>query len=79
MAKLIHLQTLRKQRGLRQAELAELAGVSLAVIRKHEQGLGDDVYLSVAYKLAQALDVSISALFLPEVSHREITTDTQAA
>ena len=70
MYKLTQLQTIRNARGLTQGQLAELAGVSKAVVKKHETGGATDVYLSVAHKLAQALNVPMEALFLPEITSK---------
>lgn len=73
MANLSHLKALRESRGLTQDELAERAGVSVAAIRKHEQGAYNDAKLSFTVALADALNTPIEALFVAPVSHREIT------
>jgi transcriptional regulator with XRE-family HTH domain len=56
------LQSVRKRRGLTQAELAERSGVSVSLIRQIEQGQRDDTRLETARKLAAALRVSTTAL-----------------
>ena len=58
------------RRGYSQAELAELAGVSINVVRKLEQGDGSEdkprgVRLETLYELARALDVQTAQLFSP--------------
>lgn len=70
MYRLTQLQTIRKARGLSQAALAELAGVPKWTIQKHERDVKTDAYLSVAHKLAVALEVPIEALFLPEITSK---------
>ncbi|MFF5258918.1 helix-turn-helix domain-containing protein [Actinomadura viridis] len=61
------LQEWRKRRGLTQRELAALAGVSLSLVRKLEQGEREDARLETLRKFASALNVSTSALI--ERSH----------
>lgn len=56
------LKKLRSQRGLSQAELAELAGVSTDVVRKLEQGVRQSARITSLTRLAQALGVSMSEL-----------------
>lgn len=72
MANLTHLKALRESRGLTQDELAERAGVSVAAIRKHEQGAYNDAKLSFTIALADALGTPIQALFVTAFSHEEI-------
>lgn len=57
------LRTLREERGLTREALARCAGVSSILIEKHERGLGNDTYVSVAVRLSQALDVPVLDLF----------------
>ncbi len=56
------LQSVRKRRGLTQAELAERSGVSVSLIRQIEQGQRDDTRLETARKLAVALRVATTIL-----------------
>jgi len=60
---LCHLQALRRERNLTQSQLADKAGVKLAVIQKHERGAVHDALLSIAVPLAVALDVPVESLF----------------
>jgi transcriptional regulator with XRE-family HTH domain len=54
--------SIRKRRGLSQAELASMSGVSASLIRKLEQGTRKDVRLETARKLAVALRVPTTKL-----------------
>ncbi len=56
------LQSVRKRRGLTQAELAREAGVSVSLIRQLEQGVTEDTRLETARKLAVALRVPTTTL-----------------
>src|SRR5450755_1037470 len=56
------LQSVRKRRGLTQAELATAAGLSVSLIRKLEQGTIADTRLETARKLAVALRVQTTVL-----------------
>lgn len=58
------LQSIRESKGLSQAELAKLAGVSQASICKYEKGLAKNPRLNNCIKIATALDCSIFELFL---------------
>lgn len=60
---LTELKKLREARKLTQQQLAEAAGIPISTIQKHERGVQNDAALSVAGKLATALDVPITALF----------------
>lgn len=75
MTSLRNLKRIRDARGWTQQELAEKAGVHVDVIRKHEQSAVKDTLLSIAHPIAQALDVSIEALFLLESSHKTLTVE----
>ncbi|MFN2582827.1 MAG: helix-turn-helix domain-containing protein [Candidatus Dormibacteria bacterium] len=55
------VRTLRAQRGLTQAELAERAGISERTVSDVERGLRDGVYPATARRLADALAVSDDA------------------
>jgi transcriptional regulator with XRE-family HTH domain len=56
------LQSVRKRRGLTQAELATAAGLSVSLIRKLEQGTITDTRLETARKLAVALRIPTTVL-----------------
>ena len=55
------LRQLRKERGITQAELARVSGLSLGAIRDYEQGRRDPL-LSKAAQLATALNVFVDEL-----------------
>jgi len=66
MSKLLpSLKPLREGAGLTQAQLARRAGVSEWTIAKHEQGVVYGISGATLSKLAGALGVDPSALFLP--------------
>jgi len=54
------LKTIRKEKNMSQAELAEKSGVSRATIANIERGTQVELLLGTVTKLANALDVSIS-------------------
>jgi len=56
------LRKLRTERGIRQEELARLAGLDRTYISKIERG-ERNVSLETVSKLAQALDIPVSHLF----------------
>lgn len=56
------LQSVRKRRGLTQAELAAEASVSVSLIRQLEQGTAQDTRLETARRLAVALRIRTTAL-----------------
>jgi len=72
MTKLSNLRTIRDRRGWSQQRLADESKVSVDVIRKHEQGVNDDIYLSSARLLAEALEVSIEELYSTSSSHETL-------
>jgi DNA-binding XRE family transcriptional regulator len=51
------VRSVRKRRGLTQKELADLADLSVSLVRKLEQGEKRDVRMETAHQLARALDV----------------------
>lgn len=55
------IETLRKQRGLTKDALAEKAGLHRAYFWDIENGR--NISVKTAYKIARALDVSLSELF----------------
>lgn len=60
-----NLAALRRRRALTQEQLAEMAGVSVSVIRKLERNDRDSAALATLRKLAEALDVTTVELFQP--------------
>jgi transcriptional regulator with XRE-family HTH domain len=56
------VRSARKRRGLTQADLSRLSGVSLSLVRKLEQGEYGNIRLETLHKLATALAVPTSAL-----------------
>ena len=54
------LKTIRKEKNLSQAELAEKSGVSRATIANIERGAQVEILVGTAEKLANALNVSVS-------------------
>jgi transcriptional regulator with XRE-family HTH domain len=56
------LREARKRSGLTQRELAQLAGLSVSLVRKLEQGTYGDVRLETVHRLAGVLRVPTSAL-----------------
>lgn len=56
------LASIRMRRGLTQAELSRLSGVSVSIIRKLEQGERDTARLATLHKLAKSLRVPTSSL-----------------
>jgi transcriptional regulator with XRE-family HTH domain len=56
------VQSVRKRRGLSQADLAKLSGISVSLIRQLEQGQRDDTRLETLRKLAVALRVPTAEL-----------------
>lgn len=55
------IERLRKQKGMTQEELAEKAGLHRAYFWDIENGR--NISIKTAYKIARALDVSLSELF----------------
>jgi transcriptional regulator with XRE-family HTH domain len=56
------IQSVRKRRGLTQRELADRSGVSLAWVKKIEQGNANGIRMETLHKLAIALRVTTSSL-----------------
>ncbi len=54
------LKTIRKEKNMSQAELAEKSGVSRATIANIERGAQVEILVGTAAKLANALNVSVS-------------------
>jgi transcriptional regulator with XRE-family HTH domain len=59
------IRSVRKRKGLTQRELAKLAGLSVSLVSKVEQGEHRDVRLETLRKLALALDVRTTDLMAP--------------
>lgn len=62
---LVGLKGLRQARGLTQQQLAERAGISVATVAKHEQGVINGIDGETLDAIAAALNCSRQALFLP--------------
>ncbi len=73
---LSQLQRLRLWRRLTQTQLADLSGIKLSTIQKHERGVQKSAALDVAGPLAHALQVSIEALFTASVSNKLLEKDS---
>lgn len=71
------LRDTRKRRGLTQRELATRSGVSLALVRKLEQGAHRDTRLETARKLAAALHVPTVALITEHVEEGATTSTVE--
>ncbi|MDF5753199.1 helix-turn-helix transcriptional regulator [Spongiactinospora sp. TRM90649] len=65
------LQTARKRRGLTQKELADLADISVSLVRKIEQGVVQDTRLETVRRLAAALRVPTMSLIGPSQGEEE--------
>ena len=78
MTKLVNLKAVRDSRGWSQQRLADESKVNVDVIRKHEQGVYDDIYLSSARLLAEALKVSIEELYSVSSSHETLKMAKEA-
>ncbi|GLW09163.1 hypothetical protein Misp01_42920 [Microtetraspora sp. NBRC 13810] len=65
------LQTVRKRRGLTQKELADLAGVSVSLVRKIEQGVVQDTRLETVRRFATALRIPTTQLVGPRPDDQE--------
>jgi len=62
------LQTLRRERGLTQVELARAAGVPVGSLRSWEQGTRTPL-LDAALRIAKALDVTLDELAGRQTGH----------
>lgn len=68
-----NLQRIRKERGLSQSQLSELAGVKIKNIQFYEQGVMDinKATCQNVYKLARALNVKMEDLLQVEELERK--------
>ncbi|WP_433228701.1 helix-turn-helix domain-containing protein [Actinomadura formosensis] len=71
------LQEWRKRRGITRRELSDLAGVSLSLIRKLEQGERQDTRLETLRKFAAALKIPTSELIGGSASDEVTGVDTE--
>lgn len=71
------LQEWRKRRGITQRELSALAGVSVSLIRKLEQGERQDTRLETLRKFAAALKIPTSELIEGSASDEMTGVDTE--
>ncbi len=60
------VKELREKRGMTQHELAEKSGISRVIISKMEQEKSTTTLTKTLVKVASALNVSVSSLFLKE-------------
>jgi transcriptional regulator with XRE-family HTH domain len=56
------LKELRERRGFSQRQLANATGISLSFLRNLEYGIRGNVRLDVAYRLAEALGITVDRL-----------------
>lgn len=61
----LNLRNVRRQKDITQEALAEMSGVSRATISYLESGVATDTTVGTLTKLADALGVPVSDLFLP--------------
>ena len=60
------IKELREEKRMTQEELSEKSGVSRSIISKLEQEKPVNMLTDTLSKIANALDVKVSSLFLPE-------------
>lgn len=60
------IKELREEKRMTQEELSEKSGVSRSIISKLEQKKPVNMLTDTLSKIANALDVKVSSLFLPE-------------
>lgn len=60
------IKELREEKRMTQEELSEKSGVSRSIISKLEQEKPVNILTDTLSKIANALDVKVSSLFLPE-------------
>lgn len=69
------IRRLRKQRGLSQAQLAQMIGKARSTVTMYEVG-ANDIPVTVLYTLAKVLDVPITTFFTEElVTNAQETAD----
>lgn len=66
---MFNIKTLRLKKNMTQEKLSEISGVSRAIIAALESGARTNTSTDTLYKIAQALDVDISDIFLSELSN----------
>jgi DNA-binding XRE family transcriptional regulator len=64
--RMTNLRAIREARDISREKLAKKADISMKTIEAHEYGRAQDVAMSIAKPLADALEVPIEDLFLPE-------------
>ena len=64
----LNLRNVRRQLDVTQEDLAKKSGVSRATISYLESGAATDTTVGTLTKLAEALGIEVSALFLPSES-----------
>lgn len=63
------LRILREAKGWNQQTLAQQTGIDPSVVSRLERGLQSDLKVSVLFKLAQALEVSLDVLVSNQSKH----------
>lgn len=63
------IKSLRLKKDITQEKLSEMSGVSRAIIAGLESGARTNTSTDTLFKIAEALDVDISDIFLADVSN----------
>jgi len=61
----------RKEKGLKQIQVAEIAGITQSALASIENNKTNNIFLEVAKGIARAMDVSFNELFEVESGFRE--------
>ena len=64
------IKSLRLKKDITQEKLSEMSGVSRAIIAGLESGARTNTSTDTLFKIAEALDVDISDIFLADVSNK---------
>lgn len=64
------IKSLRLKKNITQEKLSEMSGVSRAIIAGLESGARTNTSTDTLFKIAEALDVDISDIFLADVSNK---------
>jgi len=66
------IRRVRKQKGLNQSQVAEIAGITQSALASIENNKTNNIFLEVAKGIAKALDVSFNDLFEIEGRNQEL-------
>ena len=66
------IRRVRKQKGLNQSQVAEIAGITQSALASIENNKTNNLFLAVAKGIARALDVSFNDLFEIESGNQEL-------